>query len=552
MAKKKTFIVSDISTPEVSSKNTFETPEIALLISDPVVQFPTNPTGRVSFSFAKWYGLGFDSIVYICQVQVLRFLAKQDNDIEVASVVSICSALSKLFDYLTLRASALGVTIVPEDINRDLIDGYLRHLNMTGSAQNTQRVNFSLVKTALLALGQRKIITIITDGNNKTFPLNPFPNSNKSAKSATALTKSERQKLASSVRAATQPIWDSNEPLTSELLTYCVLVVALHTGRNTIPLLEMGPDCLKPHPKDNTSFLVLWKRRGHNTSKVILKGDGKTQKTLESMPSIRTNVERLIREVISRTALYRYQSEEFEDRIWLYPSREKSNFGKIRALTPTMMESAIKKLVADYDLVDGNGDPLKINISRLRKTFANRVFEILDGDVAGTARALGNTERVTDNHYLAASGESKKNWRFMGEILVQELLSKTIGATYHQTPIAQCSDNRSGRYVKAKEGICMSFLNCLRCTNFVITGDDLYKLFSFYFRIYGERARMTKQRWAKELSHIPRLIDHYIIAEGLKRGAFKQSQVDAARAQAQANPHPYWNADALPTLEVFA
>lgn len=553
MMRKKVFTASDISIVEVVINDQMPSHHIEDLIKNPVVRFPENPTGRISYSFAKWYGVGIDLITYVCQVQILRFLAHQDATIEVSSICSVSAAFNKFFEYLTLRSTALARDLAPCDINRDLINGYIRHLSISGLEITGQRVNFSLVKTALLAMGRREIFTLIAHGNDKTFPLNPFPNANRHAKGAVSLTRQVRQNVSVALKKAVQPVWSSDQPLTSELLAYCVLIVALHTGRNTIPLLEMNPDCLRPHPKDNMSFLVLWKRRGHNTNKVVLRSESEGQKSLESMPSIKVNVERLIRHIISRTETIRAAHPEYKDRVWIYHSRETSNLGLLRTLKPVMLEAAIKKLVADYELKDSDGSPLRLNVSRLRKTFANRVFEIVDGDIASTARALGNTPRVTDTNYLAVTAESKKNWRFMGEILVNELLTQTIGATFHMTPIAKCSDNRSGRFVQQREGaVCTSFINCLRCSHFVITADDLYKLFSFYFRIYSERAHMTKQRWTRDFSHIPRLIDDYVVAEGLRRGVFKQSAIDEAKARARAAPHPFWSADTIPSLEMFA
>ena len=84
-----------------------------------------------------------------------------------------------------------------------------------------------------------------------------------------------------------------------------------------------------------------------------------------------------------------------------------------------------------------------------------------------------------------------------------------------------------------------------------MTAQDLYKLFSFYFRVLAERSRMEKRRWAREYSHIPRLIDDYIVAEGLRRGTFKAAVVDAAREHARTLPHPFWSVDFVESLEVF-
>ncbi|HFI2213345.1 TPA: phage integrase SAM-like domain-containing protein [Pseudomonas aeruginosa] len=503
-------------------------------------------------SFADWYGGQIDILTYVCHVQILRFLAKQDAEVEVATLCSYYGAIRKFLEFAELRAYALERSFSLADINRDFIDSYLRHLSTLGATKNTQRINFSHIKSVLIALSRRGIIDIVAHGDNKTFPLNPFPNSNKFKKGANPLSTREKKPLVIALRSAIQPIWDDGHPLTCELISYCLLAVALHTGRNTTPLLEMTPNCLKPHPKDGNSFLVLWKRRGHNSNKVILRRESESQTTIESMPAIRHSTERLIRHVITRTAPIRAQHEAFSERIWIYYSRESARSGDPRLLTPTMLAASIKSLVENYDLTDDEGLPLKVNISRLRKTFANRIFEIMDGDLAGTARALGSSPRVTDTSYLSATIESKKNWRFMGEVLVDELLNKTIGATYHHTPVAKCTDNKSSRYTPKQDGVCMSFLNCVRCRFLVITAEDLYKLFSFYYRIYNERSRMSKRRWMKELSHIPRLIENYIVAEGLRRGVFSQNEVNEAKARAKATPHPFWSADTIPTLEVIA
>ncbi len=85
-----------------------------------------------------------------------------------------------------------------------------------------------------------------------------------------------------------------------------------------------------------------------------------------------------------------------------------------------------------------------------------------------------------------------------------------------------------------------------------MTGEDLYKLFSFYFRVFAERMHMDKRRWTREYAHIPRLIDDYIVAEGLRRGVFKHAAVETARERARIEPHPFWSFDLVPDLQVFA
>lgn len=559
MGKRKVFTKTNLSVPQVDHSrdmagNVFILPE-AIPPTNTMVKFGRNASNARSFDFARWYGAGIDPLTYSCQRQIERFLAGQDSAVAVSTVAAYClHGLRFFLDYCMLRATAFGRDLVLADVNQDLIDGFLGHITGLGLVTNGQKSLYSKTKPVLLALGRRGLFPLVTSGDAATFPRNPFPNSNRKAQGETALSKRERQAFTVALRQAIMPIWSDDAPLTSELLVYALLVVALHTGRNTTPLLEMNRDCLRPHPKDNTVFLVLWKRRGYNTSKVALRAESEADRLLESTPSVRTNVERLIRRVLVLTEpLDAEAPDDLKGRVWLYPLRFRKDIGRVTALHSSVLVSATGRLVAKYGLTDSNGEPLRINISRLRKTFANRIFELTDGDLATTAVALGNTPRVADRNYLAPDDDARRNWKFMGEVLVQELQTRTIGATHKATPVGRCVDPVNGQYAPKREGAtCINFMNCLRCKHYAVTAEDLYKLFSFYFRVLAERSRMDKRRWTREYAHIPRLIDHYIVAEGLRRGTFKVATVEAARERARTLPHPYWSVDLIDSLEVFA
>ncbi|MGE8482508.1 MAG: hypothetical protein ACN6Q5_07890 [Pseudomonas sp.] len=559
MGKRKVFTKTDLSIPQVEHSrdmagNVVILPE-AIPPSNTTVKFGQNSSSSRSFDFARWYGAGINSITYACQRQVERFLAGQEGGVTAATVASYCvSGLRNFLDYCLLRATAFGRDLTLADVNRNLIDGYLGHLVGLAVATTGQRGVYSKTKSVLHALGRRGLIPLVTSGDAATFPRNPFPNSNRKYKGETALTKRERQAFVVALRQAIKPIWADDATMTGELLGLALLVVALHTGRNTTPLLEMDRDCLRPHPKDNTAFLVLWKRRGYNTSKVVLRAESAAESLLESTPSVKTNVERLIRRVMALTApLAAEVPDDLKSRVWLYRSRAGIGTGHVTTLSAANLKYAADLLVAEHSLTDKDQRPLRINVSRLRKTFANRIFELTDGDLATTAAALGNTQQVTDQNYLAPGEDARRNWQFMGEVLVDELLTQTIGATYSDTPMGRCADPVNGQYAQKREGAtCINFVNCLRCEHYAVTADDLYKLFSFYFRVLAERSRMNKRRWAREYAHIPRLIDHYIVAEGLRRGTFKNATVEAARERARTLSHPYWSVDFIDSLEIFA
>ncbi|MGE8177597.1 hypothetical protein [Pseudomonas fluorescens] len=559
MGKRKVFTKTDLSVPQVehnidTAGNVTILPE-AIPPKTTLVAFGRNSSTSRSFDFARWYGAGIDAITYACHRQIERFLAGQEGTLSVATVAAYCNGgLTQFLSFCVLQAMAFERELTLNDLSRSLIDSYLGHLSEQNLASNGQKSYYSQTKPVLLALGQRGIMPLVVSGDNATFPRNPFPNSNRKVKSETALSKRERQEFAAALRQAIKPIWIDGSPIAGYLLAYALLVVALHTGRNTTPLLEMGRNCLRPHPKDDTVFLVLWKRRGYNTSKVALRAESKAERVLEAMPSVRINVERLIRRVmVLSEPLNSEAPDDLKGRVWLYRSRATSTSGQVTALTPISIERGINRLVVEHDLKDSDGKPLRINVSRLRKTFANRIFELTNGDLTTTASALGNTPRVADQNYLAPSEDARRNWRFMGEVLVEELLTATIGATYKENPLGRCGDPVNGQYAPKREGTtCMNFINCLRCKHYAVTAEDLYKLFSFYFRVLSERSRMDKRRWAREYAHIPRLIDHYIVAEGLRRGIFKTAAVDAARERARTQPHPFWSVDLIASLEVFS
>jgi integrase len=558
MSKRKMFHKTDLSIPQVEhTRDSMGHTVIRQEVMPPLqttVAFGRNATNYRKFDFAKWYGTGIDSITYACQRQIERFLARQDGEIEASSVTSYChGGLHVFLDFMALTAAALDRILTLADVDRPLIDSYLGYLRHRGLNSSCQKNFYNHTKSVLHALGRRGLLRLITVGDNATFPRNPFPNSNRKYAGETALPKPQRQAFTSAIKQAIMPIWRDDVSMTSSLLGYVLLIVALHTGRNTTPLLELERDCLRNHPKNNIAFLWVSKRRGHNTSKVALRAESSAERIQESTPTVRSNLKRLIERVIRLTEpLVANAPSELKNRVWLHHTHTGPSAGQIVSMSNGTLERAIKLIVSEYQLTDTDGQPLHINISRLRKTFANRIFELLEGDLVTTAIALGNTPQVTERNYLAPGENARSNWRFMGEILVQELLTYTIGATYKPTPMGHCGNAETDQSAPMRESaMCFDFLNCLRCKYYAVTEEDLHKLFSFYFRVYEERARMDKRRWARDYAHIPRLINDYIVAEGIRRGIFKSATVEAARQRARVEPDPFWSADVLPVLEIF-
>jgi hypothetical protein len=326
MGKRKVFLKTDLFTPGINHERD-AAGKVAIL--DPIppretqVHFTSNPYGARVFDFAPWYGADIDDIAYACQRQIERFIAKQDSDIESATIVSYCrTGLRHFLNFAVMFAAALQRPLCLSDVGRNMIDGYLRFLRDKGLAVVPQRTCYCCTKAVLVALGRRSLITIVSVGDDVTFPKNAFPNSHRATKGEKPLSTSERKAVAAALRLAIQPLFTADAgPPDPYLLSVALFVVALHTGRNATPLIEMPIDCFRAHPRNGTEFLVLYKRRGHTSSKVALRAESEVDRVIESMPTVRPSVGQLIRRVIEVTREVRAQAPaEIADRVWLYHS----------------------------------------------------------------------------------------------------------------------------------------------------------------------------------------------------------------------------------------
>lgn len=549
MSKKKIFLNTGLSDPSTASAVPGPMHHLETGNHSTAVAFAIDGRrGSKRFDFKALYGIGVDAVTTACQRQIERLLNKQDVELESATIAHYCFALNGFLQYLALRSTAVRRELSLKDIDRNVIDGYLMFMDDGGISTVTQKNYYNATKAVLKLLCTRGLITETVGGDDATFPRNPFPGAARKSEGERPLPKAQRQAFSAAVKSELMPLFGDDVEPTSYLLACALLVIALHTGRNTSPLLEMTVDCLRSHPKDDTLFLVVHKRRGHSTSKVALSAQRADE--IESMPTVWPTVARLVRRVIILSQRLRDEAPaHLRDRIWLHRKQKTASVtgGKppITALCQNSLNHWAKALVSKHNLTDTDGTPMRINVSRLRKTFVNRMYEILDGDVVGTAAAAGNSVHVVQINYLRPGEDAMKNWQFMGATLTEELLTHTVGTT-QRTPMGACTDNKTGDFAPKRDGaLCMSFLNCLRCRNYVVTGDDLYRLFSFYWRVLDERARMDPKRWRRQFAHIVRLIDRDVVDAGVANKMFRAAAVNRERDRAKHDPHPFWKSDTI-------
>jgi hypothetical protein len=239
--------------------------------------------------------------------------------------------------------------------------------------------------------------------------------------------------------------------------------------------------------------------------------------------------------------------DAWKDRVWLYREggRGRHKPGPVRLLSHSSLAGGTRRFVARHDLLSDDGSPLSLTVSRLRKTLENRLWRLSGGDPLAVARLMGHTVRVADLHYFRPTPEMERNHKFLGEALVATWSGRDKGAqgcssrsvTAEKTPVGRCRDPYAGELAPKDGRACMDFLSCFRCSSYVVIEEeaDLYRLYSFYWFLIRERARVGASRWAKVYGWIVRLIDEQVTAR------FDPTRVKAAREKARTQPHPFWS-----------
>ncbi|MBF4354886.1 hypothetical protein EAY36_27035, partial [Vibrio anguillarum] len=174
------------------------------------------------------------------------------------------------------------------------------------------------LKSMLIYMRNKGYWSVIGDINlnNDFFPKNPFPNSSKRAKGEKSLTPHEKRQVVVALKQAIKPIYQKTEPLTGYELVVCLLAVAIQTGINTSPLLDMTTDSLTDHPlKDCRKLLTVFKKRGNATQLHNLR---KSQE-LEVVQGIKLDVAYLIETIIERNSQARKSIDT--DLVFVYEPR---------------------------------------------------------------------------------------------------------------------------------------------------------------------------------------------------------------------------------------
>jgi hypothetical protein len=319
-----------------------------------------------------------------------------------------------------------------------------------------------------------------------------------------------------------------------------LLAVALRTGGNTTPLLEMTVDSLKPHLVPNMMRIDLVKHRSARTQVHALR---RIETTDESLTVPMDGVA-ILNKVMVLTAPLRAQAAlPLNTRLWLYRIEGPKGKGLITALKSSLLFRNIKQWVKRHRLQGDDGQPLELTVGRLRKSKAHELWKRSDGDLIAVANLMGNRPVVADRHYLSMTDAIRaEGAAFIGEILTDTLRGgESSQPGPEHTPVGRCKDPLHGDKAPGDgHRLCDQFVHCLGCRSYAIVGSvpDLHRLYSFQGFLKAEIAYYPQaaeyNEWRAHRQRLVGLIDRFTEEH------FPAALVSQAKALADSEPHRFW------------
>lgn len=370
------------------------------------------------------------------------------------------------------------------------------------------------------------------------FPANPFPSINSKKKGQTPLSQAERVRLADALRADVIALHNGTfNASNGQALTVYALALAMRTGLNTTPLLELKRDCLKPHPfMPRMRLIEAFKGRGNATQIKALR----YTRSVEVPTSIPMDGVALFEHLLKRTEpLVAIAPAELKDSVWLYQAQAKAHWGTLTKLDGSVLGYNVAGFVSRHGLLGDNGRRLALNASRLRKTMENRLWRLSNGDLFTVAAIMGHDPKVADQSYLSVTDEMRSNAVFVGEAL-PDTYRTAKGPTpppLERTPTGRCKDSLHGDRAPKDGTHCIDFLSCFSCRSYTVVGtsEDLHRLFSFYWFLEAESRNTRSREWAEYFTLIRTQIDLFTMDK------FDEELVTQSREAARSKPLKFWS-----------
>lgn len=462
-----------------------------------------------------------------------------------------------------LHAAGESITRLAQ-IDRKLLDRYLAWLELQVSAKGPkkgQRLSIATRRGAFVRLKallkNRQTRCPGATSPDLTFPRNPFPNANRISQPREAYSASEQKRITEALNVDLKAIHEGvgATPTPLQVLVVHLLLLALATGRNKQSLLDLRRDSLRDHPLGDRDLLVTTKRRGWSTQASGVRRAAESPTDTKDVQAIPASIGDHIRFLSTFTADLAGEAEVKDSQfIFLCRITRMDRKGQVVRLDAENAKQAVATFCRRHSLLGDNGEPLSLNVARLRPTFATELYR-RTRDIRRVSQALGHASvETTARHYVATPPEALRDHALVMSAMVgtftrHEVDGKLLVAADGAIPLRDMKDLLTSGYstgiarcqnpFRDGDSVCKKFFACFKCPSMCIFEDDLWRLFSFYYRLLAERAKINAAQWMKTYGPIIRRIDADIASQ------FPADKVEAARRKAQQEPHPTWKGPLL-------
>ncbi|MAU45823.1 MAG: hypothetical protein CMP09_13540 [Yangia sp.] len=328
--------------------------------------------------------------------------------------------------------------------------------------------------------------------------------------------------------------------LTIHDLPPLLTLISLDTGLEIECVKALKTDCLS-NPSAGTATLRYTKRRAH----------GMAEKTMRVRDGGPTTPGGLIRAIVQMTRTAR----QFEPSDALFVFYHACGFRSV-VRHPKL---TLSHWVARHGIVDDEGRPLTLLLSRLRKTH-KALWYLKTGGHMGRF-AIGHSIDIAARHYadipslrplhettvvealedaIRSSGEVASapvpdvgNSQADVQLNIPTQENNQIASTDSQDVwLASCSGFYDSPFSKPGAPCSHPFWGCLDCRNAVISERKLPAILGFLDFVVAQRAALGAEDWAAKFGHVHARIMQQVLP------SFSEQVIAAGQASLQADPQP--------------
>jgi integrase len=484
---------------------------------------------------------------------------------EGVSLQSYFWALRSFWAFLVdLESDGTRITRL-DQINRKCIDRYLAWLELqlvgTGHMNSGERLALSSKRNSYCGLKtlliNRKRMVPSEINEELDFPRNPFHKYNQTKLKREPYTRTEHNRILQALNTDLRAVHGNNAEMLPDLqvLTMYLLVLASSTGINLQPLLELKRDSLRPHPLEDRELLFTEKRRGWSSFAASVRKSAPLPEAKRDIHTVPSSIGDHFRALCKYTELIAQRAEpRLRDHVFLWSVSRGARKNEIVHLTRCEIKTGIRDFARRHRLLNDFGAPLALSFGRFRPTFANELYQ-RTRDIRKVSQALGHSSvETTARYYVGITGDSLRDHAIVAEGMVSAFTVLNAGGTRilaadgaipskeikflatkgYSTGIAHCRNP-----FRDDESLCKKFFTCFHCPNMLVMEDDLWRMFSFYYRLLAERTKLRPDHWLRTCGPIIRRIDEDIAP------LFPVEKVNEAKLRARSDPHPTWRDPAL-------